>query len=73
MKSDENIAFYTGFPNYSTFLAIFEFLNTGEKGENVRYYSAKKIDVTADFYQRQVDEDEEDDEASQNNEKKKIW
>lgn len=70
LKSDENIAFYTGFPNYSTFLAIFKFLNTGDKGENVRYYSSNKSEVTADFYQNQ--EDEEEEEASQNTEKGKA-
>lgn len=57
LQSDENMAFYTGFPNYQTFLAIFRFLNTGDKGENVRYYASKKNDVQADFYQSQEDED----------------
>lgn len=56
LKSDENMAFYTGFPNYLTFLAIFRFLNTGDKGENIRYYTPKKNDVQADFYQSQGDE-----------------
>ena len=72
LKSDENIAFYTGFPNYSTFQAIFKFLNTGEKGENVRYYSTKKTVVTADFYQNQEDEGEEEDEVSQNTGRRKC-
>lgn len=34
--TDEDIAFYTGFPNLATFNAVFEFLNTGSKGENIR-------------------------------------
>ena len=34
--TDEDIAFYTGFPNLATFNAVFEFLNTGRKGENIR-------------------------------------
>ncbi|KAK3745392.1 hypothetical protein QZH41_001413 [Actinostola sp. cb2023] len=29
-KSDENICYYTGFPNFQTFQAVFKFLNPGE-------------------------------------------
>lgn len=36
--SDEHMLFYTGFPNYKTFLATFEFLNPGKNGENIRYW-----------------------------------
>ena len=69
LKSNENIAFYSGFPNYNTFLAIFKFLNTGDKVENARHYSTNK-NVTTDFYQNQGNEDKED-ETSQNTEKRK--
>ena len=34
--SDEDIAFYTDFPNFATFNAVYEFLNTGKNGENIR-------------------------------------
>ena len=35
--SDEDIAFYTGVRNFATFNAVYEFLNTGKNGENIRY------------------------------------
>ena len=38
--SDEDISLYTGFPNYQTFKAVFDFLNPGLKGENIRYFLA---------------------------------
>ena len=34
-KSNENISFYTGFPNFEAFMAIFKFLNVGENEENI--------------------------------------
>ena len=42
-----NISFYTGFPNFDTSMAIFNF-NDGENG-NTRYCSNKQ-DVPAEFY-----------------------
>ena len=57
-KSDEDISFYTGFPKYTTFLAIFEFLNPGAEGENIRYCAPTERDITEDFY-----DEEEDDEV----------
>ena len=48
--TDEDIAFYTGFPNLATFNAVFEFLNTGSKGENIRYCSSKERTVQKEFY-----------------------
>ena len=43
--SDEDIAFYTSFPNFATFNAVYEFLNTGTNGENIRYCSSKERSV----------------------------
>ena len=43
---DRDIAFYTGFPNYDIFIALFNFLNPGTHGENIRYVRAKP----GDFY-----------------------
>lgn len=48
--TDEDIAFYTGFPNLATFNVVFEFLNTGSKGENIRYCSSKERTVQKEFY-----------------------
>ena len=50
LTSDRDIAFYTGFPNYDIFIALFYFLNPGAHGENVRYVRAKPGDfnVTTD-------------------------
>lgn len=48
--TDEDIAFYTGFPNLATFNVVFEFLNTGSKGENIRYCSSKERAVQKEFY-----------------------
>ena len=63
LKSDENIVFYTGFPNYETFMAMFTFLNTGINGENIRYCSWVR-DVSDNFY------DNDEDEIMENNGKK---
>lgn len=63
-QSKENIAFYTGFPNFDTFMAIYKFLNTGEKGENLRYCSNKQ-DIPPEFYESLNNEDDEDDEEQE--------
>ncbi|KAK2559196.1 hypothetical protein P5673_018332 [Acropora cervicornis] len=34
--SDDDLAFYTGFPSLATFNAIFECLNAGSNGKNIR-------------------------------------
>ena len=49
--SDENMAFYAGFPNVSTFKAVFDFVNRGDKGENIKYWSSKDKSVEKDFYE----------------------
>ena len=35
-KSDADVNFYTGIPNFATLISIFEFLNPGEDFENIR-------------------------------------
>ncbi|XP_020917026.1 uncharacterized protein LOC110254386 [Exaiptasia diaphana] len=57
---DEEICYYTGFPNYQTFLAVYNFLDPGEKGENIRYNGNNNTSVDDDFY-NQADESEESD------------
>ncbi len=63
-KADENISFYTGFPNFEAFMAIFRFLNVGDNGENIRY-SSNKQDVPAEFYNWE-NQDVEDDNKQEN-------
>ena len=46
LKSDQNIAFYTGFPNYDTFTSFLNYLNPGTHGENIRY----DREIPDDFY-----------------------
>ena len=55
--SDADINFYTGLPNYATFRALFNFLNPGEDGENIRPRSTLK-DVPEDFYDADSEEEE---------------
>lgn len=56
-KSDEDMSFYTGFPNYATFLATFEFLNPGFEGENIRYCSSSERVIPAEFYDEVEEQD----------------
>jgi hypothetical protein len=35
-----SISFYTGFPNYEVFLSIFNYLDPGVQGQNIRYWSS---------------------------------
>jgi hypothetical protein len=44
LTSDQDIAFYTGFPNYDIFIALFNYLNPGTHGENIRYVREKPND-----------------------------
>ncbi|CAH3032728.1 unnamed protein product [Porites lobata] len=39
MGEDSDIIFYTGFPNYQTLLACYNFLNPAENGELVHFLS----------------------------------
>ena len=36
-SNDSLVAFYTGFPNYQTMMAVYDFLDPGEQGENINY------------------------------------
>ena len=37
-EDDASIRFYTGFPNWSTFMAVFNYLDPGMEGENIKYW-----------------------------------
>lgn len=66
LESDQNIAFYTGFPNYDTFTSIFNYLNPGTHGGNIRY----DREIPDDFYDI-TDGDEESE--KENRKTKKEW
>ena len=53
--SDEDLAFYTGFPNLATFNAIFECLNAGSSGKNIRFYLNGRC-VQKCFYENETEE-----------------
>ncbi|XP_074608690.1 uncharacterized protein LOC141863105 [Acropora palmata] len=55
--SDADSNFYTGLPNYATFLGLFNFLDPDEDGENIRPRSTLK-DVAEDFYDADSEEEE---------------
>ena len=70
--SDEDIAFSTGFPNFATFNALYEFLNTGTNGENIRYCSSKERSVPECFYDENVNETEEPEECTHKGRKRSL-
>ncbi|KAL9978196.1 hypothetical protein ACROYT_G015690 [Oculina patagonica] len=51
--SDEDIAFYTGFPSYAAFMATYTYINPGENGENIRYWRSVQNDVDPEYYERE--------------------
>ena len=55
-KSDADVNFYTGLPNYATLISIFEFLNPSEDCENIR--SRISSDVPEEFYNSEFDDEE---------------
>ena len=56
-KSNVDVNFYTGLPNYATLISIFEFLNPGEDCENIR--SRISSDVPEEFYNSKSDDEED--------------
>ena len=45
---DSSIKFYTGFPNWDTFDAVFKYLNPGNEGQNISYWVSKlNLNVSA--------------------------
>ena len=47
-SQDSLVAFYTGFPNYQTMMALYTYLDPGDRGENIGYWlSGKDVDGTA--------------------------
>ena len=50
--SDEDMAFYTGFPSYDVFMATYTYLNPGQNGENIRFWRSVNNDVDPEYYER---------------------
>ena len=53
-ESDKNVTFYTGFPTRIVFESVFEFLDPGNKGENISYWHS---DDSATVNNQRWDED----------------
>ena len=53
-ESDKDVTFYTGFPTRIGFESIFEFLDPGNKGENINYWHS---DDSATVNNKRCDED----------------
>jgi len=49
--NNEYIAFYTGFPSYKVFMVTYTYLNLGENGENIRFWSSVSSDVDPKYYE----------------------
>ena len=53
-ESNKDVTFYTGFPKRIVFESVFEFLDPGNKGENISYWHS---DDSATIYNQRCDED----------------
>ena len=42
-SNDASIHFYTGFPNWDVFMAVFRYLNPGDMGENITYWLSSMV------------------------------
>ena len=52
-NNDSTINFYTGFPNWDVYMAVFNYLNPGDKGENITYWLSTKPNVSPDIYEKE--------------------
>ena len=41
-SNDSLVTFYTGFPNYQTMMALYDYLDPGARGENINYWLFRK-------------------------------
>ena len=54
---DSSIKFYTGFPNWDTFNAVFKYLNPGNEGQNISYWVSKiNVNVSPAVYEGENEE-----------------
>jgi hypothetical protein len=50
LKSNNTaVAFYTGFPNWETFMSTYRYLEPGEQGKNINYWQSSDTVVSADY------------------------
>ena len=50
--SDEDKAFYTGFPSFGVFMATYSYQNPGQTRENIRYWRSVPKDVGPEYYEK---------------------
>ena len=48
MTDDEKCKYYTGFPKYAVFIAMFDLLEPGMNGENVKLVSLPRLQQLVD-------------------------
>lgn len=52
-NNDSAINFYTGFLNLNAFMAVFQVLDPGDSGENIKYWTSSNVNVSADFHDKE--------------------
>ena len=58
MTEDEKCKHYTRFPQYAVFIAVFDLLEPGMNGENVKLVSAPMLTQVVDVHDGSVNTDE---------------
>ena len=48
-SKDSSATFYSGFPNWETFMVVYTYLDPGEKGENISYWRSTNPGVFSDY------------------------
>ena len=57
VKSKNNtVPFYAGFNTWDVFEAVYNYLNPGERGENIVYWRSVNAEVSVDYDQDQLEE-----------------
>ncbi|PFX23231.1 hypothetical protein AWC38_SpisGene12244 [Stylophora pistillata] len=53
-KNYSLVTFYTGSPNYKTMMVLYEFLDPGASGENIKFWSSEREDIQKDTNGKEV-------------------
>ena len=48
-SKDSSATFYSGFPNWETFMVVYTYLDPGEKGENISYWRSTNPGLFSDY------------------------